>query len=106
MYCSFIRELHVYGNLINHNDKTNKSSQHIGFGKKLIKKAEEISLTYDYIDKIAIISGVGVREYYIKQNYYLNKNYMFKDLYKPTNIVLQKIIYLIVIFLIYAIIYL
>ena len=31
--CSFIRELHVYGDIINHNDKLNKSAQHIGFGK-------------------------------------------------------------------------
>ena len=77
--CSHIRELHVYGPINYHKDKNNNSIQHIGIGKKLLKKAEDISFIND-IYKISIISGVGVREYYKKQGYYLHKNYMFKDL--------------------------
>ena len=101
--CAHIRELHVYGSLINHNDKKNKSSQHIGFGKRLLKKAEEITIQ-NGIEKIAIISGVGVREYYRKQGYYLYKDYMFKDLYKPINTIKNNILYAIIILLIYYII--
>jgi len=101
--CSHIRELHVYGNIIDHKDKKNKSSQHIGFGKRLLEKAEEITIEYG-IPKIAIISGVGVREYYIKRGYYLEKNYMFKNLYISTNTIKNKLIYSFIIFLIYYII--
>ena len=101
--CSFIRELHVYGDIINHNDKLNKSTQHIGFGKKLLQVAEDISIS-NKVYKIAVISGVGVREYYKKQGYYLYKNYMFKNLYtyywiKPILIYLTAFILIIIIIL-------
>ena len=66
--CSFVRELHVYGPINYHKDKNKNSIQHIGIGKKLLKKAEDISLENNKF-KIAIISGVGVREYYQKQGY-------------------------------------
>ena len=81
--CSFIRELHVYGLIINHNDKNNddgsSSAQHMGFGKRLISEAENISLNYG-IQRVAIISGVGVREYYRNLGYELINNYMIKDI--------------------------
>ena len=53
----------------------------MGFGKKLLKKAEQISFENN-IHKIAIISGVGVREYYGKNGYQLVNNYMIKELYR------------------------
>jgi len=67
--CALVRELHVYGNVnpVHQNiDKT--QTQHLGFGKKLLKKAEWIALSYSY-DRIAVISGVGVRNYYRKLGY-------------------------------------
>ena len=65
---SLIRELHVYGKLIHHSDKSNLGNgvQHKGLGKKLLCKAEEITLMHN-IYNVAIISGVGVREYYMKK---------------------------------------
>ena len=51
----------------------------MGFGKKLIKKAEEIAIDNNY-KKMAIISGVGVRKYYEKRGFTLDNNYMIKDL--------------------------
>ena len=79
--CSFIRELHVYGKIVKHNSKENKSVQHMGFGKRLIKEAELISRN-NGVHKVAIISGVGVREYYEKNGYKLIKDYMIKELIK------------------------
>jgi len=73
---STIRELHVYGQTTNFNDK---NIQHKGIGKKLLQKAEEVSFSAGYT-KIAVISGVGVREYYKKQNYKLIEPYMIKEL--------------------------
>ncbi|MFB6089309.1 MAG: GNAT family N-acetyltransferase, partial [Candidatus Aenigmatarchaeota archaeon] len=52
--------------------------QHTGLGEKLLKKAEEISKKENK-KKIAIISGVGVREYYRKFGYHLEGAYMCKD---------------------------
>ena len=43
-------------------------SQHKGYGKKLLQKAEEIAIKSGY-QRIAVIAGVGVRNYYRKQGY-------------------------------------
>ena len=77
--CAIIRELHVYGKLVHHNTKYSKQIQHQGFGKKLLHKAEELAILNNKF-KIAVISGVGVRSYYEKNNYRLVKNYMIKDI--------------------------
>ncbi|MBD3253228.1 tRNA uridine(34) 5-carboxymethylaminomethyl modification radical SAM/GNAT enzyme Elp3 [Candidatus Pacearchaeota archaeon] len=76
-----IRELHVYGKALGIREKPQESIQHQGLGKKLLKKAEEIAKK-NKIKNLKIISGVGVREYYIKQDYEIdeNRNYMIKDL--------------------------
>jgi elongator complex protein 3 len=77
---AIIRELHVYGQALNLHEKANQS-QHRGFGKQLVKKAEEIAKKHNY-KKLKIISGVGVREYYKNLGYNLNneKIYMEKEL--------------------------
>ncbi|EJW03194.1 ELP3 family histone acetyltransferase [Edhazardia aedis USNM 41457] len=77
---SVIRELHVYGTsvLVNRNDTTN--FQHKGYGKMLIEEAERIA-KYDHKStKIAIISGIGTRDYYRKFGYSLEGPYMVKSL--------------------------
>ena len=79
MNCSLIRELHVYGQLVKHNEKCNGNSQHFGFGKRLLKHSEKISKTYG-IRKIAVISGVGVKDYYKKQGFKMVKTFMIKDI--------------------------
>lgn len=75
--CALIRELHVYGMHIPLNDREEGAQQHFGLGKALIAKAEEISLAAGF-KKMAIISGVGVREYYRKWGYRLDGTYMVK----------------------------
>jgi len=80
--CALIRELHVYGSLKAVYDKSSKNTvQHYGFGKKLIEKAENIAKSFGY-KKVAIISGVGVRNYYRNLGYSLQGNgqYMIKEL--------------------------
>lgn len=75
---AFIRELHVYGKLCKHGIK-GENIQHMGFGKKLMMKAESIVKLHK-INKINVISGVGVREYYKKLGYSLcdKTQYMYK----------------------------
>jgi elongator complex protein 3 len=69
---AIIREVHVYGKSLKLGEKGNLS-QHLGLGKKLMKKAEEI-VERNKIKKISVISGIGVREYYKKLGYDLEKD--------------------------------
>lgn len=66
--CALIRELHVYGNLIEVNESREGNSQHRGVGKRLMGKAEEIAKANGY-KKVSVIAGNGVKEYYKKLGY-------------------------------------
>lgn len=67
--CALIRELHVYGVIVKVNEKSKaRETQHTGIGKRLLAKAEEIALQNGY-SRIAVISGVGVRNYYRARGY-------------------------------------
>jgi len=77
---AIIREIHTYGKLTDVNKKDKKSPQHIGLGKKLILEAERIAQDEFGMKKIAVISGVGVRNYYRKNGYRLQDTYMVKTL--------------------------
>jgi len=74
---ALIRELHVYGELVPVGKS--KKVQHSGLGKKLMAQAELIACQRGY-KKIAVISGIGVRNYYRKLGYRLKNSYMFKNL--------------------------
>lgn len=74
---ALIREVHTYGQLVSLNKKG--EVQHLGLGKKLLIEAEKITRKQGY-KKIAVISGIGVREYYKKNSYRLEGTYMVKDL--------------------------
>lgn len=76
---AIIRELHVYGELVPAGGLTKKKVQHLGLGKELMKKAEEIA-EKDGAKTLAVISGVGVRGYYRKLGYRLKEGYMVKKL--------------------------
>ncbi len=70
-----VRELHIYGvstSLLKKGD-----IQHKGYGKILLKKAEQI--TKKQAKKLAIISGIGVRNYYKKFGYHKERPYMIKQ---------------------------
>jgi elongator complex protein 3 len=77
--CSLIREVHVYGKVLGIKDESTGESQHLGLGKKLIQKAEEISKECEF-EKIAVISAVGTREYYRKKGFNEKDLYMTKGL--------------------------
>ena len=95
---AIIREIHTYGRLVPLKIPNTKYSpaqvfsknlggqeiqdtkcQHLGFGKKLIKQAEKIVKNLG-IKKLAVISGVGVRDYYYRLGYRQEKTYMTKYL--------------------------
>ena len=77
---AIIREVHTYGKMTEIDKKSSAGPQHIGLGKKLILEAEKIANQEFGLKKIAIISGVGAREYYRKLGYRLKDSYMVKYL--------------------------
>ncbi len=74
---ALIREVHTYGQLVPI-DKNMLAPQHIGLGKKLMIEVERIVKKEYHLKKIAVISGIGVREYYKKLGYKLENTYMTK----------------------------
>ena len=75
---AIIREVHAFGKALAIGERDGKI-QHQGLGKKLIKKAE-IICKKKKIEKLAVISGIGVRSYYKKKGYTLKNGYMVKYL--------------------------
>lgn len=78
---ALIRELHVYGSLVKVNTSNDTDvSQHSGIGKRLLIEAERIARDAGY-RSVAVISGVGVRNYYRKRGYHDGQfGYLFKTL--------------------------
>ena len=76
---AMIRELHVLGMQVSVNNNQNNinKTQHKNLGTKLIRYAEFLSLINGY-KQISIISGVGVRQYYVKRGYIYENTYMKK----------------------------
>lgn len=74
-----IRELHVYGRAVPIGYRDSDSWQHRGIGEQLLKTAEEIADT-EGAEKILVMSGIGVREYYYRLGYIRDGPYVSKFL--------------------------
>jgi elongator complex protein 3 len=78
---AIIREIHVYGAVVDVGKKRGEKSQHLGLGKKLIERAIEIasgesgSVASGKIKEsgryknLAVISAIGTKEYYRKRGF-------------------------------------
>jgi len=71
---ALVRELHVYGKAM----PIGKGSdvQHRGLGARLLAEAERIAFDEFGVGRIAVMSGVGVREYYRRFGYRKEGPYM------------------------------
>ena len=101
---ALIREVHVYGNSIGVGKETDNHmiSQHKGYGKWLMKIAEEIAIRHGF-NKISVIAGVGSREYYKnKCGYNLEGTYMTKRLEKNDIPINQSIILVLLGFILFC----
>lgn len=75
---ALIREVHTYGEMASLSQ--DKKIQHRGLGKKLIREAEKIvRREFKPIKKVAVISGIGARDYYRQLGYRLRDGYMVKN---------------------------
>ncbi len=74
-----IRDLHTYGQQVVVDDRDPKAVQHGGWGRKLVAEAERVAKENGF-KKIAVISGIGARNYYRKLGYRKGETYMVKSL--------------------------
>ena len=64
---ALVRELHVYGSEVAlGGDGADGGHQHRGHGRRLMERAERLARDAGY-DELAVIAGVGAREYYREQ---------------------------------------
>lgn len=78
---ALIRELHVYGAEVPLKQQNPRAAQHRGLGKALMVEAERIAREEFKAPLMAILSGVGAREYYRTEfGYQLQAEYMVKSL--------------------------
>jgi elongator complex protein 3 len=78
---AMVRELHVFGSEVPLGQKDAGAAQHKGMGLELLKETERIARDEFQATRIAIISGVGAREYFRSEcGYELDGAYMVKGL--------------------------
>ncbi|MFB6082117.1 MAG: tRNA uridine(34) 5-carboxymethylaminomethyl modification radical SAM/GNAT enzyme Elp3 [Halanaeroarchaeum sp.] len=76
---ALVRELHVYGSEIGVGEGEG-DFQHRGYGRRLVERAEALAADAGY-EKLAVISGIGAREYYReKLGYHQDGPYVAKRL--------------------------
>jgi len=75
-----VRELHVYGPEVPLDGQVAQAAQHRGLGRALLQEAEDIAAGEFGTARLAVLSGVGAREYYVESGYMLQGGYMVKRL--------------------------
>ena len=79
---ALVRELVVYGRMVPLGAESSPRRdqwQHRGYGRELLAAAEDLASRHGF-SKIAVTSGIGVREYYRKRGYVREGAYMVKYL--------------------------
>jgi elongator complex protein 3 len=78
---AIIREIHVYGQSLSVGTDQESAVQHSGLGTRLLEEAELISREKGFM-KIAVISAIGTRRYYLSRGFRRGDLYMVKELVK------------------------
>ncbi len=76
---AMIREVHVYGPVLDLGKESHGEAQHLGLGTELVNLAKDMALEAGY-DHLAVISAIGTRKYYAKLGFELSGLYMTKAL--------------------------
>ena len=76
---AIIREVHVYGQSLEVGAETRGSAQHAGLGTRLLTYAEQVALTRGF-GRLAVISAVGTRGYYLQRGFQRGEFYLVKKL--------------------------
>jgi len=76
---AIIREVHIYGESLPVGEEKAGAAQHAGLGTTLLEEGEKIAAEKGFL-KIAVISAVGTRRYYLDRGYKRGELYLVKQL--------------------------
>lgn len=76
---ALIREVHVYGQSLPVGAEMGGAAQHIGLGTRLLEEAEQIARSHGF-KRMAVISAVGTRKYYLDRGFERGALYLVKGL--------------------------
>ncbi len=76
---AIIREVHVFGQSLAVGAERDGAAQHAGLGTELLQRAEEIALQKGF-ERLAVISAVGTRLYYLERGFERGELYLVKTL--------------------------
>jgi elongator complex protein 3 len=74
---AIIREVHVFGQSLQVGEEQSGAAQHTGLGTELLLRAEQITRQQGY-DRLAVISAVGTRQYYLERGFERGDLYLTK----------------------------
>src|SRR5215216_5205147 len=75
---ALIREVHVYGQSLPVGAEQRGAAQHAGLGTRLLEEAEAIARSKGF-ERMAVISAVGTREYYLERGFERGELYLVKN---------------------------
>ena len=78
---AIIREVHVYGQSLPVGGEEHGAAQHAGLGRRLVQRAEKIA-AQNGCRRLAVISAIGTRQYYLRQGFERGEYYLVKPLDK------------------------
>lgn len=76
---ALIREVHVYGQSLAVGAEKDGAAQHMGLGTNLLEEAERIAKEKGF-ERMAVISAVGTRKYYLGRGFERGEYYLVKNL--------------------------
>jgi elongator complex protein 3 len=76
---ALIREVHVYGQSLAVGAEKKGAAQHAGLGTRLLEEAESVAKAKGY-KRMAVISAVGTRGYYLDRGFERGELYLTKEL--------------------------
>ena len=76
---ALIREVHVYGQSLPVGAEKEGAAQHAGLGTRLLEQAEHIAQAKGF-QRMAVISAVGTRGYYLRRGFERGELYLMKSI--------------------------
>lgn len=76
---ALIREVHVYGQSLPVGGEQHGAAQHAGLGTRLLAQAEKIAASAGF-SRLAVISAVGTRQYYLERGFKRGELYLVREL--------------------------
>ncbi len=78
---ALIREVHVYGQSLAVGDRKRQTgaAQHLGLGTRLLEEAENVARKNGF-EKLAVISAIGTRHYYLDRGFERGEYYLVKKI--------------------------